>query len=229
MNYHRDADYLANEALFRNIFTKRFDLINKHLKNGKVLEIGCSNGVFLDLFKEAGWETWGVEPSETARSAQRKGHRVTKSNFEKVELPTNSFDLVVMNHVLEHMDQPATVLEKVFSVLKKDGFLFVDVPNAGGLGAKLLGKHWPYYLPHEHKHQFTRRSLTDLLWAAGFKVIYWESRSGLFEYANPWLELWQSLRGLKKRFLFDVLATPYSLLATLLNRGDSMTLLAQKK
>ena len=51
-NYHRDKEYQDNEALFRNIFKKRLNIISKHIKNPKkVLDIGCSNGVFLDLYK----------------------------------------------------------------------------------------------------------------------------------------------------------------------------------
>ena len=229
MNYHRDSDYLANETLFRNIFKKRFNLITKHLGGGCVLEIGCSNGVFSDLFKEAGFETWGIEPSNSAQEAKQKGHKIINGTFEKADLPINYFNLVIMNHVLEHMDNPAMVLRKVFSLLKRDGLLFVDVPNAGSLGAKFLGKYWPYRLPEEHKHQFTQANLSNLLWVASFKIIYWESRSGLFEYANPWLELWQSLIGLKKRFLFDLCTLPYALCVTILGMGDSMTFLARKK
>lgn len=229
MNYHRDSEYLANERLFKNIFRKRFKLIARYLKGGCVLDIGCSNGVFLDLFREAKFKTWGVEPSKTVRSAKQKGHKVIATTFELAKLPSNYFDLVTMNHVLEHMDSPEKILLKVNHVLKPGGVLFVDVPNAGGLGAKLLGRYWPYRLPKEHKHQFTRANLLNLLRVAGFEVVYWESRSGLFEYANPWLELWQSLTGLKKRFFTNILTIPYTLFATLFNSGDSMTFLATKK
>ena len=59
--YHRDDTYLENESLFRNIFQKRYTLISKYIESpSKVLDIGCSNGVFLDLYMES--ETWGVEP-----------------------------------------------------------------------------------------------------------------------------------------------------------------------
>jgi len=50
-NYHRDKDYLANESLFRNIFLNRVNLISKFINKGKVLELGCSTGVMLKLFK----------------------------------------------------------------------------------------------------------------------------------------------------------------------------------
>jgi len=225
-NYHRDKDYLANEKLFRNIFQKRFNLIKQyHLAGGRktVLDIGCSNGVFLDLFKESGFETWGVEPSGNAGVASKKGHKILKTTFEKANLPENYFDLVIMNHVLEHVDNSTPVLAKVYRLLKSNAILFVDVPNAGGLGSKILGKHWPYLLPKEHKHQFTKESLTKMLGDNGFRVLHWESRSGIFEYANPLKELG------RKRFLIDILNSPYSLVATALEMGDSMSFVAKKK
>lgn len=231
MNYHRDKDYISFEGMFRNIFQKRVEVVWPYLKRnsrGKVLDIGCSNGVFLDLFKEKDWETWGIEPSKNALVAQQKGHNIQKDFFEKTDLPKKYFDLVILNHTLEHMKDPEDILKKVNLVLGKGGLVFVDVPNFGSLSSKLLGKRWPYLLPKEHKHQFTRKSLTSLLERSGFKVIHCESRSGIFEYANPALELWQSLAGFKKRFFTDLFTIPYVLFATLLNMGDSMSFVAIK-
>lgn len=223
MNYHRDKDYLENESMFRNIFKKRFNVIKKyHLAGGTktVLDIGCSNGVFLDLF--AGSETWGVEPSGSGEVAKKKGHKILKTTFEKASLPENYFDLVIINHTLEHMDDPQAVLTKVFGLLKNNGILFVDVPNAGSLGARILGKRWPYLLPKEHKSQFTKESLNKLLKDNGFEILHWESRSGVFEYANPLKELG------RKRFLIDILTSPYCLVASALKMGDSMSFIARK-
>lgn len=225
MNYHRDKDYLASEKQFRNIFKKRFDLIKKyHLAGGTetVLDIGCSNGVFLDLFKESGFETWGVEPSGNAGVASKKGHKILKTTFEKATPPNNYFDLVILNHTLEHMDNPVEVLKKVHRILEKDGVLFVDVPNFGSLSSKILGKKWPYLLPKEHKHQFTKKTLVQILEKSGFKVIHWESRSGIFEYANPLKELF------RKRFLIDIFTSPYALIATFFNMGDSISIIGKK-
>ncbi|PIU28424.1 hypothetical protein COT08_01380 [Candidatus Woesebacteria bacterium CG07_land_8_20_14_0_80_44_9] len=223
MNYHRDEDYLKFEKTFRNIFQKRVNLISRFAGKGKVLEVGCATGVMLKLFREQGWQVLGVEPSGSAKVAQKKGLKVWRHKFEGARLPNGYFDLAVLNHTLEHMDNPPWVLRKVNRLLKEDGIVFIDVPNAGGLGAKLLGKHWPYRLPREHKWQFTRQSLASLLTDAGFRVLHWQSRSGIFEYANPLLEL------KRKCFLFDILTSPYALIASILRRGDSMSFIARKK
>lgn len=224
-NYHRDSDYKKYEGMFRNIFMKRYKIIRPHFvkaSRGKVLEIGCSNGTFLDIFRENGWETWGVEPSSNASAAKDKGHHILKDSFENADLGKEKFDLIVMNHTLEHMDDPTAVLKKNYGILKTGGVMFVDAPNYGSLLAKIMGDKWPYLLPDEHKWQFTRESLVNVFKESGFKVLHWESRSGIFEYANPFLEI------RRKRFLLDLIAIPYSLIATLLNMGDSMSMVGRK-
>ncbi len=229
--YHRDTDYIKNEDLFRNIFLKRFDLIRPHFAKTsrcKVLDIGCSNGVFLDIYKEHGWQTFGVEPSASGLVAEKKGHKITKAYFEKSHFSENYFDLVIMNHTLEHVKDADLVLKKIYQILKKDGILYIDVPNAGGFGAKIMGDKWPLKLPNEHNYQFTKNSISAKIQNANFKVLHWESRSGLFEFASPMLELWQSLHGLKKRLISDLIELPYSILATILNMGDSMSIIARK-
>jgi ubiquinone/menaquinone biosynthesis C-methylase UbiE len=229
-NYHRDKEYLENEKLFQNIFKKRYKIISRFTKNPRtVLDIGCSNGIFLDLYKKS--ETWGVEPSGSGymmKDIRYTKHKIIHSYFEKAKLPQNYFDLVIMNHILEHVKDAEIVLAKIYRLLKKDGILFIDVPNAGGLGSKLLGDKWPYRLPNEHTYQFTKESLSKLVSGTGFNILHWESRSGIFEFTNPILDIWQSLTGFKKRFIINILASPYHLVSTALQMGDSMSFVAKK-
>lgn len=227
--YHRDQDYAENEGLFKNIFTKRFFIASKFKKTpGKVLDIGTSTGTMLDVFKEAGWETWGVEPSESSVVAKEKGHKITRGFFEDASLPKNYFDLVIMNHVLEHVKDPVMIMKKIYSLLKKGGLVYIDVPNAGGVSSKVLGDHWPYKLPEEHLQQFTRQNLSEVFKKANFEVIHFESRSGLFEFAYPFSELFLSLTTFKKRFFRSILTFPYDLVVTLINSGDSMSMIGRK-
>lgn len=227
--YHRDDDYKNFEKHFRNIFKKRIGMIHRFTKkHGKVLEIGCSNGTMLDIFKEFGWETWGVEPSENIEYALDKGHKVFQTTFEKLNLQ-EKFDLIVLNHTLEHLKNPVEVLKKAYVLLEKGGIIYVDVPNFESLLSSLLDANWPYLLPKEHDYQFTQNSLKKIFEKAGFKVIHFETRSGIFEFASPLSELKDSLFGLKKRFITSILSFPYDLLATTLNKGDSMSMIGVRK
>lgn len=222
-NYHRDEDYRKCESLFENMFRKRVKLISKFVKGGRMLEIGSATGVMLKLFARNGWDALGIEPSGSSHEAKKKGLRVLNIKFEDSKLPKDYFDLAVLNHTLEHMDNPKEVLKKINTLLKEGGTLFIDVPNFGSLSSKLLGNKWPYLLPEEHKSQFTKKNLTKLLEENGFDILHWESRSGIFEYADPLKEI------KRKRFLIDIVLLPYSLLATILNMGDSMSFIAKKK
>ena len=65
-NYHRDEVYIEESKLFKNIFLKRVNIISSLIKPGKVLEVGCSTGLMLSLFKDRGWEVLGIEVSKKA-------------------------------------------------------------------------------------------------------------------------------------------------------------------
>src|SRR3989344_622468 len=79
-NYHRDFEYTQNQAIFRNIFLKRYKIISKLVrKRGNVLEVGCSTGVFLEIFKQNGWNVLGIEPSESGSVAKAKGIKIIKN------------------------------------------------------------------------------------------------------------------------------------------------------
>src|SRR5688572_8359083 len=71
--YHRDSDYDQFDAYFKNIFQKRYNTISKYKNKGKILDIGASTGALLTIFQENGWEVVGIEPSKSAKVAQKKG------------------------------------------------------------------------------------------------------------------------------------------------------------
>jgi SAM-dependent methyltransferase len=227
--YHRDEDYQKFESLFRNIFLKRFNIVNKYFrKPGVVLEIGTSTGTMLEIFKNKGWDVWGIEPSRSGDVARRKGIRVIKSIFESAKLSSDYFDLVVINHTLEHLENPVLVLSKIKRVLKKGGLVLVDVPNFDSLKSQILGVNWPYLLPLEHNYQFTRESLEKIFKKVGLKTVFFESRSGIFDFADPFREAGESLFTFKKRFFTNLLNLPLDALSTAVNRGDAMSLVGRK-
>lgn len=227
--YHRDLVYIKEEKQFKNIFKKRVGIILKFKKTGKALEVGSSTGVFLSLLKERGWEVQGIEPSAAAAdTAKKRGIPTFNTAFEKAELKDSTFDLVIFNHVLEHMENPVEILKKANQVLKKDGAILIDVPNFASLSARIWGSRWRYILPKEHQWHFTPKSLSLLLEKAGFKVIYWETRSGIWDYENPLEEIWQALTGRKKRFFTDVLTAIPAFIVTQLKLGTGLTVIARK-
>lgn len=228
-HYHRDEEYLALDNYFRNIFRKRFNLISRFKDPGRVLDIGASTGVMLSIFKDSGWETWGIEPSDAAKVGVERGIKMLKTSFERAKLPKNYFDVVIMNHTLEHVDDPSKVLKKIYSVLRRDGIAYIDVPNFGSLSSQIAGKDWKYLHPYEHIHQFEPETLKKCMEAAGFKVVWSQTCSGIFDVANPILKFWQTLTGLKKQFFTDLTEIPGNIVATALNRGTSLAIIGKKQ
>ncbi|OGC69091.1 hypothetical protein A2415_05360 [candidate division WWE3 bacterium RIFOXYC1_FULL_39_7] len=226
--YHRDEDYIKFEKHFKNIFSKRFEIAKKYVKKGVVLDVGTSTGAMLDNFTNEGWETWGVEPSENFEIARAKGHKILHEEFEEAKLPNNYFDVVIANHVLEHVDDPVVFLKKAERLLKNGGFVLIDAPNFGGLRSKLYRMHWKYLTPSEHKWHFTKESLSCLFEKVGLEIVGFESRSGLYEFSDPVAELLEAFWGRKKRFLTHFWHLPLDTVATLLKKGDSFSLVGSK-
>jgi len=230
--YHRDQDYELHEELFRNIFKKRLDIVKKYVDKGKVLEIGTAVGTMLDLFKEDGWETWGVEPSGSAGVASKKGHKILKTTFEKAKLDKNYFDAVVINHTLEHVENPVGVLKKVKTLLKKGGIVYIDVPNFASLASRTMSKNWGFLLPEEHVHHFTPKTLKGVMREAGLKKVWEDTWSGVYDVDNVYRHFFTQLTSGKlymyKNLVFDVLGIPGNILATSLNRGTSLAMIGRK-
>lgn len=229
-NYHRDEDYIRNQKQFENIYQKRVNIIDKFANNvGRALEIGSSTGLLLKLLQKKGWDILGVEVSARAgKFARKHGIPTLITSFEKVKLSKDFFDVIILNHTLEHLNNPAQIIRKINSLLVQNGIIFIDVPNFGGFSAKILRKNWPYLLPNEHYWHFTLDSLLKIFKRNNFKIIYYESSSGIWDYQNPWLELWQSFSKFKKRFLINLLTSIPTLIISKLNQGSGLIIVAQK-
>lgn len=228
--YHRDNEYEQESDQFKNIFQRRVNIINSlGIKPGKALEIGSSTGLLLSLLKENGWDVNGVEISpQAAEFAEKRGVKTIHTPVEKLTLPAGTFDLVILNHTLEHLQNPKEVLEKLHDLLIDDGVLLIDVPNFGSLSARIFKTSWFALLPEEHYWHFTFNSLSRLLHSSGFKVLKRTSPSGIWDYGNPLAEVVQSFIGFKKRFFMNIFTSLPNLIVTLINQGATLTVVAKK-
>lgn len=227
--YHRDQTYIQESELFKNIFKKRINEITKFIKSGKVLEVGCSTGLMLSVLKDKGFEVKGVEISEKAAEiAKEKGIEVKINLFEKINFK-EKFDLIIFNHTLEHMENPLKVIEKARTILTPKGYLMIDLPNFDSPVAKLLKKRWPHLLPDEHLWHFTQKTYESLFKKVNFKIIRVKKASGVWDFADPYRELYVSLKNRKKRFFKNFLTFIPSLIMTKLNNGSDLLVIARKK
>lgn len=158
---------------------------------GKILDVGCAMGVFLDVAKKRGWEPFGVEISEYASAYARDkfGLNVITGKLRTANFPNDYFDAVTVQSVLEHLTDPTDLLKEVHRILRQGGILRVYVPNSGSLFYYLVGAsfkmsfhrirkplftlytihHIPYTV--QHYYHFSPNNLKRLPNKAGFEVI----------------------------------------------------------
>lgn len=163
------ADYVGDKRNHLRAAKKRVRIIEQHAKGGSLLDVGCAAGFFLESLGPT-WEPHGLEPCrEMARLAQEKfGDRITLGTFEDFD-PQRTFDVITMWDVLEHVVHPRSVIQKAHALLSPGGHLFIGTPAAESPAAKILGKHWYYYVPPAHINFFDRWTIKTLLERSGFR------------------------------------------------------------
>jgi len=168
--------------IFENLNNKKtWKRIHSFISPGcNLLEIGVGSGSFLNFAKERGLNVKGCDLSKTVCREVGK-FNISMFNGSIFEYPNNiQFEFVVMNHILEHVNNPIDTLEVVKSRLKKNGILHLAVPNINCWESFLPG--WTSYEPY-HLLYFSPKTLRNTLINAGFIIIKQrthESFSGWF-------------------------------------------------
>ena len=171
--YYESVDYISHTDSKRSLFEKAYhfvksialrnklDLINSlQPDKGRILDIGAGTGDFLSVAKQNGWQTIGVEPSDKAKAiAKNKG----VSFVEKTtELEDQSFDVISMWHVLEHVPDLDEQIKELKRLLKPSGTLIIAVPNFKSFDAKHYGKFWAAYDVPIHFWHFSKTAIQSL-------------------------------------------------------------------
>ena len=166
----RDDAYLVEEAGRRATAARLLDLIGEHVGPRRLLDVGCGHGLLLDEARRRGFDVVGLELS---RSAARHGRDVLGLDVREVPLEEfqswESFDVVVLADVLEHLEDPVGAVERCARMLRPDGALCVVTPDPSSLTARLAGPRWWGYLP-AHTCLLPRATLRELLGAQGLVV-----------------------------------------------------------
>ncbi len=139
---------------------------------GLLLEVGCGNGDLLRRMQGFGWSVEGVDPDPGAvAAASSKGLRVSCGRVEDLRYPADRFDAVVMNHVIEHVENPSGLLRGCRRILKPNGQLIVTTPNKASLCHALYREAWMQIDSPRHMYLFTPRTLEDLVRRVELKPI----------------------------------------------------------
>lgn len=128
----------------RRIASPSFILqVLNRLPKGKVIDVGCGDGQFLNSAKQLGWSTLGIEMDpEAVRVVRASGHDVIQGSYEALADFDNKIDCVVCSHVLEHVHDPKSLLLAISRALKVGGTALISLPNAGSVVLHTLRENW---------------------------------------------------------------------------------------
>lgn len=173
-------DYTYNNRVTAHQLPSYIDLILDSMHQYRdycdnlIIDCGANDGTFLSALRQAGFSNLlGIEPSlYCADKCRSKGHDVVNKHLDYAESQQickqfGQARVIICRHVLEHVQNPFDFLLAIRTLLKKDGILFIEVPNAHAITQKLFG----HELWDEHLHSFTPENLSLLMHNAGFQVV----------------------------------------------------------
>jgi SAM-dependent methyltransferase len=207
-------------------------IVRRHTRPGRILDVGCSVGFFLELARAEGWTTLGVEMSnDTAQLARERGLDVLTGTLEQASLPPQSFDVVTMWDLVEHVKDPVATVAIAANLLKEDGLLVLSTPNVGGLFPRLSYRvarwtgHWPHPEPPAHLFQFSKATIKRLLRQNGLLPL--EVLDRRIPLAYTFGHRSTLLRD-PKRLAYTAVFAPLALLGPLVGAGDDMVVVGRK-
>lgn len=176
--YYQSEEYISHSGTSKGLINKLYQVVrnitlrNKRnllakesgLKIGKILDIGSGTGEFLNIMRKAGWDVAGLEPDEGARSLAKSNHQLEIDPPEKIfQFSVNSFDVITLWHVLEHVHRLDDYLSQISKILKPQGTLFIAVPNYTSYDARYYDDSWAAYDVPRHLYHFMPQSMEILL------------------------------------------------------------------
>ena len=179
-NYYNGTDVFSYKDERKQEYYEKF-VWNARIKNikifkqqGNFLDIGSSFGGLLAAAKSSGFNPTGLEVSAfSANYSKNRGIPTIQKNFLAARLPENSFDVVTMIEVLEHLSNPAKVFSKLQKIINKNGLLIIQTANFDAWQAIDQGPDYHYFLPG-HYYYYNKDLLTRILKENGFhKFIFY--------------------------------------------------------
>ena len=168
------ANYFEGMAINRRTFYERIKRINQRIvKKEKMLDVGSALGDSLVEAKRLGWkDLYGVELSKyAANQSKKKKLKISIGSLRSAKYPSNYFDVVTLQDVIEHFKDPAREVNEIYRILEPGGIVFIVTPDVDGIWSQLLKKMWYHYKPGEHIMYFSQNTLKRILSNHRFKNI----------------------------------------------------------
>ncbi len=150
---------------------KLLSWIEQRKGTGTLLDFGCGHGRLLQGARKHGWQVFGIEVNKEALDYVHTELGIPVSpSLQRPSFLNRSFDVVVLEEVLEHLLDPVTVLGEIYRVLRDDGIVLITTPDIGSIKARLLGSHWNMVHMTTHYYLYSKDSLSYLLNRVGFVI-----------------------------------------------------------
>ncbi len=161
-NYTRASSILSN-MYNRRDFSER--------PTTRILDIGCGRGNLLKILKQKGFDCYGIERANFPKNDEAENIHLYRQKIEDVGFSENFFDVVLIWHVLEHTDDPISMIRETARILRPGGLLAIAVPNFGSFQARMFRESWFHLDLPRHVHHFTKDVLIGFLKDNGFDII----------------------------------------------------------
>jgi 2-polyprenyl-3-methyl-5-hydroxy-6-metoxy-1,4-benzoquinol methylase len=183
--YYESPDYISHSDTNKGAMNKIYHcvrakmlqrkalLIEKEsgLKQGRLLDIGTGTGYFPHTMQQRGWDVEAIEKSAQAREFGEKnfGLHIQEDNA-LTQIPANSFDVITLWHVMEHLEHLHDTWDKLKEILRPEGVLVIAVPNCSSFDAQIYGNEWAAYDVPRHLWHFTPQTMRNIGEQHGFQL-----------------------------------------------------------
>lgn len=179
----------ANQAWQVPYFQEAVDILSQRISaKGKILDIGCSIGLFMEVAQKSGFECIGLEPEPKSREyAVQRGLDVRPELFKDAGFSTNSFDAITLFGVMEHLSNPKQLLVEIWDVLEPGGVVMAVSPNVYSLANGTLHEQARTFTGRNHLSYFSRDTFSSLFERCGYEVVHLDTAlTGLDAVLNYW-------------------------------------------
>lgn len=182
-DYYKAESYISHTNTSKGLIAKLYHSVRKYTlkgklnlinslipQKGKLLDVGCGTGMFLNECREDGWRVNGIEPDGGARQIAEEINKASIKTEILSSFKNETFEIITMWHVLEHVHLLNETVDWLKERLSENGYLIIAVPNHESKDAEIYQEHWAAYDVPRHLYHFSQKSIKQLFEQKGFSL-----------------------------------------------------------